>query len=207
MAPTIRTPLVQTLTVAVLLLSWPAHPAAAAPRHAWPLAPPPPVLRTFEPPPTPFRAGHRGVDLGAAEGTTVLASADGTVHFAGPVAGRHLVSLTHEGNLRTTYEPLIPLVKRGQQVVKGTPLGTLTPGHAGCRTPCLHWAALRPTPRRAYLDPLSLLSRPPVRLLPLPTQLHPTEHQAPSTDHRALGLVRNARRERTPGSTRPHTNP
>jgi hypothetical protein len=49
-------------------------------------------------------------------------------------------------------------------VARGTPLGVLVDGHAGCTAgACLHWGLRR---GEVYLDPLSLLRPPRVRLLP-----------------------------------------
>jgi murein DD-endopeptidase MepM/ murein hydrolase activator NlpD len=93
----------------------------------------------------------------------VFAAGDGVVVFAGPVAGRSLVSVQHHGDLRTTYEPLIVHVSAGQRVVAGGVLGLLLPGHVGCAGACLHWGARR---GEEYLDPLRLLTAGRVRLLP-----------------------------------------
>lgn len=131
-------------------------------RFSWPLPPPHPVVRAFEAPASPFGPGHRGVDLSAAEGTPVLAAATGTVVYAGAVAARTLVSIEHSGGLRTTYEPIAPTVTAGHPVRRGEVIGHLQPGH--CPTPCLHWGARR---GHEYLDPLRLVSRGQVRLLPL----------------------------------------
>jgi murein DD-endopeptidase MepM/ murein hydrolase activator NlpD len=104
------------------------------------------------------------VDLSAAPGATVRAAGDGVVGFAGTVAGRGVVSVTH-GSLRTTYEPVIVIVHVGQRVAAGDVLGALAAGHAGCPTSaCLHWGLLRGA---VYLDPLTLLRLAPPRLLPL----------------------------------------
>jgi len=141
--------------------------ARAAPASAWrwPLDGGPPVVRRFDPPAEPWLAGHRGVDLAAPPGATVHAAGAGTVVFAGLVAGRPVVSVEHAGGLRTTYEPVEPVVAAGQWVDAGAPLGTLRPGHPGCPVAaCLHWG-LRSGER--YLDPLSLLGLGRVRLLPL----------------------------------------
>jgi murein DD-endopeptidase MepM/ murein hydrolase activator NlpD len=147
-------------------------PAAAAPPPAavpaslwgWPLAGTPTVSRAFDALPSPYAAGHRGVDLLGAAGDPVLAAGAGVVAFAGPVAGRPVVSVDHAGGLRTTYEPVQPLVAAGQAVARGTPLGVLAPGHAGCPAEaCLHWGLRR---GETYLDPLVLLRPPRVRLLP-----------------------------------------
>jgi murein DD-endopeptidase MepM/ murein hydrolase activator NlpD len=81
------------------------------------------------------------------------------------VAGRPVVSIAHADGLRTTYEPVDPSVAAGQQVARGSPIGTLGGGHAGCpREACLHWGLRR---GETYLDPLALLRLPRIRLLPL----------------------------------------
>lgn len=142
-----------------------APPAARpAPAFGWPLTPAPVVLRRFVVGPQPWSPGHRGVDLAAGAGQPVLAAGSGTVSFAGPVAGRGVVAVLHEGGVRTTYEPVTAKVRRGDVVSRGTPLGVLA-GGPHCAGPCLHWGALR---GETYLDPLSLLGPPaPPVLLPL----------------------------------------
>jgi murein DD-endopeptidase MepM/ murein hydrolase activator NlpD len=144
----------------------PAAPVLAA-LWAWPMADPV-VVRAFERPPSPYAAGHRGVDLAAAPATPVLAAGNGVVAFAGMVAGRPVVSIDHGGGLRTTYEPVDPSVAAGQPVARGSPIGSLLSGHPGCpAVACLHWGLRRGD---IYLDPLSLLEVPPVRLLPVPVR-------------------------------------
>jgi murein DD-endopeptidase MepM/ murein hydrolase activator NlpD len=129
----------------------------------WPLAPPS-VVRRFDPPPQPWLAGHRGVDLAAPSGAVVRAAGAGTVIFAGQVAGRGVLSVVHAGGLRTTYEPVTATVVVGEVVTTGAPLGTLDAGHPGCPVAaCLHWGLRRGD---LYLDPLALLGLGRVRLLP-----------------------------------------
>jgi murein DD-endopeptidase MepM/ murein hydrolase activator NlpD len=160
------------LAVALVLLAGlsPA-PAAAAP------APPPPwapwsaplagdlaITRPYDPPANPYGPGHRGLDLAGGPGQPVLAAGAGVVVFAGMVAGRPVVSVDHPGGLRTTYEPVDPSVGAGRPVARGSPLGSLVPGHPDCPVAaCLHWGLRR---GETYLDPLSLLAPPRVRLLP-----------------------------------------
>jgi murein DD-endopeptidase MepM/ murein hydrolase activator NlpD len=123
------------------------------------------VTRPFGLPSGPYAAGHRGVDLGAVAGSTVLAAGDGVVVFAGMVAGRPVVSIDHPDGLRTTYEPVRPSVAGGQSVARGSPIGALLPGHDGCPLEaCLHWGLRRGD---TYLDPMVLLRPPEVRLLPM----------------------------------------
>jgi len=162
---------------AVLLLVAPAlggagsAPAAPAGEFDWPLRPRPAVERRFDKPAQDWLPGHRGVDLAGTPGQAVLVAGDGIVVFAGTIAGKPVVSVDHEGGLRTTYEPVGATVRVGARVGRGTVLGTLEAGHAGCSAPaCLHWGLRRESARRGrpeYLDPLGLLRLAPVRLLPL----------------------------------------
>ena len=144
--------------------------AARAPSetsYTAPIAGPPRVLRPFEPPPTPYSAGHRGVDLATPLRAEVLAAGAGRVTFAGAVAGRGVVVIAHPDGIRTEYEPVRAFVTAGQAVARGQPVGRVS-GQHGAWPPgrCLHWGARR---GEVYLDPLLLL-RPlgPIRLLPWP---------------------------------------
>jgi murein DD-endopeptidase MepM/ murein hydrolase activator NlpD len=146
--------------------SAPAAPPTPAPRPAsgvWPLTPPD-VVTGFDPPDADWEAGHRGVDLLGAPGQQVRTALGGTVTFAGLIAGRGVVVVSH-GNLRTTYEPVLAWVRVGDVVSTGQVIGVLAPGASHCapRT-CLHWG-LRAGD--AYLDPLELVGADRVRLLPL----------------------------------------
>jgi murein DD-endopeptidase MepM/ murein hydrolase activator NlpD len=166
----VRRPVLAVLLLVPLLL--PAAGAVAAPGPAadvpagvWSRPVEGTVTRPFDPPPDRYGAGHRGADLAGAPGSPVRAAGDGVVVFAGMVAGRPVVSVDHAGGLRTTYEPVDAVVGAGQPVARGTVLGTLAGGHAGCAVAaCLHWGLRR---GEVYLDPLSLLEPPEVRLLPM----------------------------------------
>ncbi|WP_253879611.1 M23 family metallopeptidase [Actinomadura rupiterrae] len=130
----------------------------------WPLGPPvPAIVRGFSPPTSPWLPGHRGVDLAASPGDPVYAAGSGRVSYAGALAGRDVVAITH-GELRTTYLPVRPAVPVGHDVAAGARIGTvesMQPPH--CPQACLHWGLLRGS---TYLDPITLV-RPIVRLLPL----------------------------------------
>ncbi|MGI5217236.1 M23 family metallopeptidase [Nocardia sp. CA-290969] len=159
------------LLVLVFALLLPGTAAAGPERpFEWPLRPRPAVERHFDPPEQDWLPGHRGVDLTGAPGQAVYAAGPGTVVFAGEVAGKPVVSIRHEGDLRSTYEPVTAELAVGSRVTRGTRIGVLEAGHAGCAAACLHWGVRRESSRRAkreYLDPLGLLDLTPIRLKPV----------------------------------------
>lgn len=141
----------------------PPVPAPLAPPWQWPLAPPAGIVRPFAPPAAPWLPGHRGVDLSAGPGLPVYAPAAGRLAFGRDLAGRGVVVLVH-GSLRTTYEPVLPALPAGAQVLPGTRIGTVQDVRSHCApAACLHWGLRR---GGVYLDPLFLLAPPRVRLLP-----------------------------------------
>lgn len=157
------------LLLSVLLATAPTAAAGPdRPEGIWPLAPEPDVVRPFEPPPGPYASGHRGVDLAGRPGQVVLAALPGTIGFSGSVGGTPVVTVLHGGR-RTTYEPVVASVERGQSVAAGDALGSLVLIDSHCfPAACLHWGLIvgegeSPT----YVDPLSLVGTGAVRLLPL----------------------------------------
>ncbi|MDT0308191.1 M23 family metallopeptidase [Streptomyces sp. DSM 44917] len=168
-------PLLTSLLAALLL----APPGAAEPAGGWPVpgedaAARPRVVRLFEPPPEPWAAGHRGVDLATRAGAPVRAAAGGRVSFAGRVAGRGVLTIELAGTgsppLRLTHEPVRATVAEGERVTAGEVVGALEAGPFHCAGPCLHWGLRR---GEAYLDPLSLL--PPGLLRAGPARLLPVD--------------------------------
>lgn len=152
--------IVATLALVGLLLFTGVSPAAAGGTGQLPV--PGTVVTGFDPPEVEWAAGHRGVDLSGTPGETVVAPADGVVSFAGDVAGRPVVVVTH-GELRSTLEPVRASVPVGTRVAAGDPVGVLVAGHACAAGTCLHWGLKR---GETYLDPLSLVTGAEVRLLP-----------------------------------------
>jgi len=71
-------------------------------------------------------------------------------------------------DLRTTYEPVRPLVTKGDEVTPGQVVGTVEPTGSHCGVPCVHWGLRRD---RTYLDPLTLM--PPWLLRSGPSRLLP----------------------------------
>jgi murein DD-endopeptidase MepM/ murein hydrolase activator NlpD len=132
------------------------HGSAGAPAYGtytWPVRGE--VVRPYDPPETPYGSGHRGIDIVAVLGTPVRAAQDGTVAFAGAVAGSLFVSIDHPDGVRTTYSWLSEVsVRAGEPVRRGSVIGRSGPGHPGLDPPHLHFGA-----RFAgeYIDPMLLL--------------------------------------------------
>lgn len=146
------------------------HPAAARETGiresawAWPLTPQPQVERLFERPPSRYGPGHRGINLASQPGQRVLAVADGVVTHSGMVAGRGTVTVRHPNGIASTYEPLDERVTQGTAVATGDLLGVIAAGNHCADTSCLHLGARL---GEDYLDPMLLLSRVRIVLLPL----------------------------------------
>lgn len=120
------------------------------------------VLRGAKIPEKNWLPGHRGVDLALEPGQPVLAAGAGTVAYVGVVVGVPTVSIEHPGGIRTTYQPVHARVRVGDAVGEGDVIGTLSASsaHQG-----LHWGAL--TGPDTYLNPLTLLAAPTIRLKPV----------------------------------------
>ncbi len=123
--------------------------------YRWPVRGP--VIRGFEPPPDPYSAGHRGIDIAVPFGTDVHAAQSGVVAFAGWVAGSLFISIDHPDGVRTTYSWLSAVaVRRGDPVTVGQVVGSTGHGHPDVATPHLHFGARVGS---TYIDPMLLLER------------------------------------------------
>lgn len=134
---------------------------------AWPVRGP--VINAFDPPDSPFGAGHRGIDIAVEVGTSILAPEAGSVAFAGRVGGHLFITIDHGGELTSTYSWLSVIsVRRGDTVARGQVIGATGIGHPGSAIPHLHFGVRL---AGTYLDPLALLGPPSVvdliRLAPL----------------------------------------
>jgi murein DD-endopeptidase MepM/ murein hydrolase activator NlpD len=131
---------------------------------SWPLAPTPPLVESFDLPDQLWSSGHRGIDLAGQVGQPVLAVDDGTVTYAGVLAGRGVVVVAH-GAVRSTYEPVSAAVSQGDPVSRGQVLGVLQAVQSHCLpAACLHLGARQSD---AYLDPEPLFGSPRIRLKPM----------------------------------------
>ena len=153
------------LLVVVVLLCWPIGSALGGGVGAVPAVESPirvpyrlPVVGTvvdpYRPPNGTYGAGNRGIDLASAQGSAVVAPADGQVTFAGQVGGRLFVVVRHADGIRTTMGNLASVaVAKGEEVTAGQTVGT-TSG-------IMHFGARSGT---TYIDPNLLLTRGSVRL-------------------------------------------
>jgi hypothetical protein len=107
---------------------------------------------------------HRGIDIEARVGTSVVAARSGKVTFAGPIgsAGITIAIATADGRYFTSYLHLSRVaVVRGQSVGAGHEIGAIgTSGKRSAPEPHLHFGVRRAGPARSYVDPMTLL--PPV---------------------------------------------
>jgi murein DD-endopeptidase MepM/ murein hydrolase activator NlpD len=197
---------VAVVLVAFVSLAWPAGavgaPVDPVPVGVWPLQPTPRVVRAFDPPDSTWGAGHRGVDLAGSVGQPVHAALAGRVSFAAPLAGRGVVVVDH-GSTRTTYEPVAPTVRVGDEVARGQPIGTLELVGSHCfPAACLHWGWRRGD---TYLDPLLLVGGGPIVLLPLwqGSSLRPTGGPTPPYSALVRRLLAQSSRSTAPQRSPP----
>lgn len=116
------------------------------------------VISTFDAPSSPWMSGHRGIDMAAAEGQTIVSPDDGTIGFSGRVAGKDVVTVVHgntaaHGNLVSSFEPARSDLNVGNRVTRGQAIGTVSRGSDHCDDRCLHWG-LRTKDGDGYVDPL-----------------------------------------------------
>jgi murein DD-endopeptidase MepM/ murein hydrolase activator NlpD len=153
-----RTRIVAALVAAVAacaILSAPARAATSPPVGWWQWPILGPVIRGFEPPSTPFSAGHRGIDIAAPFGTPVRAPAQGTVTFAGYVGGSLFVTIDVGDDYLATSSFLSQvLVKKGQHVSAGDVVALSGRGHPDEDPTHLHFGVRL---YGNYVDPIPLL--------------------------------------------------
>ena len=104
----------------------------------WPVPAPIRVVSPFRAPPTPYKAGHRGIDLLVEPDATIMAAASGTVSFAGMVAGRGVVAIDHGNGVVSAIEPVASSVAQGDIVSAGDLIGTAALG-GHCTGDCVHF--------------------------------------------------------------------
>jgi murein DD-endopeptidase MepM/ murein hydrolase activator NlpD len=166
-------PLLMVLFGPSLVSVGPSHtgfePSLPAGEFPWPVSGP--VIRGFDPPDSPYGAGHRGIDIAVAVGTPILAPEAGSVSFAGRVGGELFVTIDHGGGLSSTYSWVSSAaVREGDVVARGQTIGATGTGHPGASVPHLHFGVKLDG---EYVDPLELLAplsvQDLIRLVPIAT--------------------------------------
>lgn len=117
----------------------------------WPVTDPE-ITERFDPPPKPWNAGHRGIDLLASQGDMLVAPDDGTIAFAGNVAGKSVVTIRHD-ELTSTFEPAETTYAVGHRVKRGEHFAVVSGRSDHCREYCIHWGLK--TADGAYIDPVA----------------------------------------------------
>lgn len=135
---------------------------------------------------------HNGVDYALACGTPLLASADGTVAFAGwdTTGFGNRVSVDHGGGVQTLLGHMSEIdVAVGQKVMAGQRLGLS--GTSGNSTGChLHWSVQQ---NGVYVSPAPFLATPtPPAPPPAPAPPASTAHPPATADEAAHVLLRHA---------------
>jgi murein DD-endopeptidase MepM/ murein hydrolase activator NlpD len=106
------------------------------------------VVDPYRAPAHRYASGNRGLEYATGRGTPARSIGPGVVAFAGPVAGRLVVSVVHPGGLRSSLTGLASVVVRVGAVVDGSTVLGVT----GDR---LHLGVRR---GGEYLDPATLFA-------------------------------------------------
>ncbi|MBL3698253.1 peptidoglycan DD-metalloendopeptidase family protein [Leucobacter luti] len=126
------------------------------------------VSGPYAAPPTPYTAGHRGIDMPALPGATASAPATGTVEFVGRVVDRDTVTVRVDAETVYSLEPVTSHLAVGDQIARGGALGTVSDG-GHCADECVH---LGVRVAGEYVSPMRYLLGAPI-LLPW------GEHESP----------------------------
>ena len=168
-----------------LVLTFIAFFALAAPaRAAWVWPVDGDVITPYRNGSDPYASGqHRGIDIGAAVGTAVVAAAGGEVRFAGTAGSSGLtVSVRTGDGYDTSYLHLSSLaVRAGARVSAGERIGAV--GMTGTRSaaaPHLHFGVRAAGTRHAYRDPLAFLPPPAATNAPEPPPAAPAPAPQPA---------------------------
>lgn len=137
--------------------------ASGVPDGTWipPFGLPLTITEPFRAPAHKYGPGHRGIDIAASPGEAVASPVDGTVSFAGEVAGRPVVTVRSPDGALFSLEPVADTPPVGAAISAGDLLGVVSSG-GHCDGGCVH---LGVRVNGEYVDPmLRYLGRP--RLLP-----------------------------------------
>jgi murein DD-endopeptidase MepM/ murein hydrolase activator NlpD len=114
------------------------------------------LVNSYLAPDTTYGSGHRGVDYQVTLGQGVFAPADATVSFVGKVVDRQVLSLSHEGKVISSYEPVCSSLAIGQEVAAGDLVAEVCEAEEDYAQHCLDNLCLHFSTRQdgEYLSPL-----------------------------------------------------
>ncbi len=145
----------------ILLPALLALQVGVSPALAWTWPVDGPVLQSFNVGSDPYQGGqHRGIDIGAPAGATVVAPAPGTVTFAGilPTYGRSVTIETRDGYSITLVHLGASSVTEGAAIGEGDQVGAIGPsGETEVSEPYVHVGIRVTTDPNGYVDPLLFL--------------------------------------------------
>jgi murein DD-endopeptidase MepM/ murein hydrolase activator NlpD len=127
------------------------------------------LINSYRQSETEYSAGHRGVDYEVEIGQGVFAPDDGQVHFVGKVVNRQLISLAHDQNLLSSFEPVCSFLQEGEFVKRGELIGEVCEADQSYQPHCEEVFCLHFSIRKngEYLSPLWFTAElSPSRLLP-----------------------------------------
>ena len=114
------------------------------------------LVNSYRSPETAYGNGHRGVDYQVTLGQGVFAPADATVSFVGKVVNRQVLSLSHQGKVVSSYEPVCSSLVVGQEVSAGDLVAEVCEAEQDYIQHCLDILCLHFSTRQdgEYLSPL-----------------------------------------------------
>jgi len=114
------------------------------------------LVNSYRSPETSYGSGHRGVDYQVTLGQGVFAPADATVSFVGNVVNRQVLSLSHQGKVVSSYEPVCSSLVVGQEVAAGDLVAEVCEASQDYAQHCLEILCLHFSTRQdgEYLSPL-----------------------------------------------------
>jgi len=114
------------------------------------------MVSSYLAPEATYGKGHRGVDYQVSLGQGVFAPADATVSFVGKVVDRQVLSLSHQGKVVSSYEPVCSSLVVGQQVAAGELVAEVCEADQGYLQHCAEKFCLHFSTRQdgEYLSPL-----------------------------------------------------
>ncbi|CAB4555189.1 unannotated protein [freshwater metagenome] len=114
------------------------------------------LVNSYRSPGTEYGSGHRGVDYQVTLGQGIFAPEEATVSFVGKVVDRQVLSLSHQGGLVSSYEPVCSSLTVGQQVSAGDLVAEVCEADQDYLQHCADVFCLHFSTRRdgEYLSPL-----------------------------------------------------